>query len=340
MRVVLPLLTGGLIGGLPILYYLAREPALFLAHVTGYHLGPHAKYAQSAAAADEGVAATFGAKLMLANEIWLTGAVAVSLVAVVALALTYRRDSAYLGSARWLVPSGRSMVLIGALIFCLVLSFLPTPAFPQYFAPPLICLPIALALFYAALGPEARQNVQPAIVAATIVVLVIAAPRLAQNLGSIRHPDRMTVFSTHAGGQRIAERLASVGIAGKVATLAPIYPLEGGLEVYPELATGPFAYRTADITSAELAKYYRMASPSGIPALFDADPPAAILVGFDDALEAPLLAYAKAHGSRGRRTLASRIATAARFSISVQRRLVSAASSLLGRIFGKAWRKP
>jgi hypothetical protein len=295
-RVILPLLLGGLIGGLPILYHLVREPALFLAHVSGYHLGPHARYAQSAAAADEGVAATFGAKLMLANEIWLTGAIAVSIAACLALALTYRRDRAHLGRGRWLAPSDEAIVLVGVLALCLILSFVPTPAFPQYFAPPLVCLPIALALLYGALDPEARQNVQPAILAATIVVLIIAAPRLAQGLASIRHPERMTVLSTHNGGQRIAERLASAGVAGKVATLAPIYPLEGGLEVYPELATGPFAYRTADITSPQLAKYYRMVSPSGITALFDADPPAAILVGFEEALEAPMLAYAKAHG--------------------------------------------
>ena len=96
----------------------------------------------------------------------------------------------------------------------------------------------------------------------------------------------------HAGGRRHCARLAAAGVSGKVATLAPVYPLEGGLEVYPELATGPFAYRTADITAPELAKYYRMTSPTRIGALFDADPPAALLLGFDRALEAPMLAYA------------------------------------------------
>ncbi len=296
VRVVLPLAAGGLIGGLPILIYLAKDPARFLAHVMSYHLGPHAQYSQSAAATEEGVAATLGAKLMLANEVWLAGAAAVSLAALLAIVLTYRRDSAYLGRGRWMLPSGAGILVLGTLALCLVLSFVPTPAFPQYFAPPLVCLPIALALFYGCLGPDARQNVQPAILAATMVVLVIAAPRLAQNVGSILHPNRMTVMRTHQAGEQIAEQIAAAGVTGKVATLAPIYPLEGGSEVYPELATGPFAYRTADITSPELAKYYRMVSPTRIGALFDADPPAAILVGFGEALEAPLLDYAKTHG--------------------------------------------
>ena len=296
VRVVLPLAAGGLIGGLPILFYLAKDPPRFLAHVMGYHLGPHAQYAKSAAATEEGVAATLGAKLMLANDIWLAGAVAVSLAALLALVLTYRRDSAYLGRGRWMLPSPAGILVLGTLALCLAMSFVPTPAFPQYFAPPLVCLPIALALFYGSLGPEARQNVQPAILAATVIVLVIAAPRLAQNAGSLLHPSRMTVMRTHQAGVQIKEQLTSAGVTGKVATLAPIYPLEGGSAVYPELATGPFVYRTADLTPPDLAKFYRMVSPSKIGALFDADPPAAILVGFDAALEAPLVDYARSHG--------------------------------------------
>ena len=85
-------------------------------------------------------------------------------------------------------------------------------------------------------------------------------------------------------------------MVGKVATLAPIYPLEGGLEVYPELATGPFAYRTGDITPPTLAAQYRMTSPTRIGALLASDPPAALLLGFDATLEAPMVAYAEANG--------------------------------------------
>jgi hypothetical protein len=39
-----------------------------------------------------------------------------------------------------------------------------------------------------------------------------------------------------------------------------------------------------------------MTSPTRIGALLDADPPAALLLGFDPALEAPMLAYANKNG--------------------------------------------
>ena len=39
-----------------------------------------------------------------------------------------------------------------------------------------------------------------------------------------------------------------------------------------------------------------MTSPTRVGKLFDADPPAALLLGFDPVLEAPMLAYARSNG--------------------------------------------
>ena len=296
MQVIAPLAVGGLIGGLPILVYLISDPARFLAHVVGYHLGPHAQYFLLAQNAEDDAVLSLSAKLLQALTIWLSGAVAVSLAALLTLLLTARRWAAAGRPGRWLLPSGPMAIVLGALVLSVALSFFPTPSFPQYFAPPLVCLPLALALLFGGLEPDARPNAQPALIAATIVVLVIAGPRLVQHLGKVMQPERWTVMRVHAGGVAIAQRLAAAGVSGKVATLMPIYPLEGGLEVYPELATGPFAYRTADITPPDIAKFYRMTSPTRVGKLFEADPPAALLLGFDPVLEAPMLAYARSNG--------------------------------------------
>jgi len=85
-------------------------------------------------------------------------------------------------------------------------------------------------------------------------------------------------------------------VTGKVATLSPIYPLEGGLDVYPEFATGQFAYRTAPFTSPALLGYYRTVSPDTVEAFLKADPPAALLLGFEPELEAPMLRFANENG--------------------------------------------
>ncbi|WP_018185278.1 hypothetical protein [Kaistia granuli] len=296
LRVVTPLAIGGIVGGLPVLYYLATDRQRFLAHVLGYHTGPHVQYMRMPGMADDRAAMSLAGKLALAQEIWFSAGVAVALVALVTLVITALRDAPNVGTVTRRLSSGPISVVFGALVFSAVLSFVPTPGFPQYFGPPLVCIPLALAVVFASLGAEQRQQVTPILLAATAIALVIAAPRFGQYLGRVSHPGRWTVMRVHDAGVAIADRMAEAGAHGKVATLAPIYPLEGGLEVYPELSTGPFAYRTGDITPPALAAQYKMTSPTHIGALLASEPPAALLLGFAPGLEAPMRAFAEANG--------------------------------------------
>ncbi|BDA82944.1 hypothetical protein Sa4125_04860 [Aureimonas sp. SA4125] len=293
-RVTLPLAAGGIVGAVPVLYYLASDPVRFIAHVLGYHLGPHAQYWLSAGAPDEGAVTSTLDKLLFAHDIWIGGVNGVALVALMLLAIV-----------RWHDPRGRRSgsgagLMLVACAFCVsaVLSLMPTPSFPQYFAPLFVCLPLALALLAAELSPEGRDRAAAVLLAASAVAFLAQAPRLVQHVGTLVRPDRWAVAKVHAAGDDIAQRLRDAGLQGRVATLAPLYPLEGGLPVYPELATGIFAYRTAAITPPTLAKYYRMVSPAGIPAILDAEPPAAFLLGFEQTLEKPFLDYALSHGYR------------------------------------------
>jgi len=296
LRVVAPTALGGLVGGLPVLAYLLTDPARFLAHVVGYHTGPHVRYMRTPGIADDGAAVTPAAKLMLAYDIWLSTGVAVALVAVVALVLVVLRRQEE-GAAGTIDPIRNPMLLIlGAALSSIVFAFIPTPGFPQYFGPPLICIPLVLAVLFGALDGTRQRQLETVLLAAAVVALVAMAPRLGQFLPRAAHPERWTAMRVHDDGRAIAARMAAAGATGKVATLAPIYPLEGGLAVYPELATGPFAYRTGDITPPALAAQYRMTSPKTVGALLAADPPAALLLGFDATLEAPLRAYAEANG--------------------------------------------
>lgn len=301
LRGVLPLAAGGLIGGLPILYNLLTEPAQFLAHIVGYHTGPHIAYWTDPAMLEEEVARSMGAKLLLAFDIWLAGSVAVSLSALVALVIIFIRNGSDWDRPRrqWLFAS--LAVVTATAMSAAILSFLPVPGFPQYFAAPLVCLPLALALLFGGLTHGGRQAAFPAILAATVVVLVACTPRLLQHATKLVSPERWTVTRVHKGGEAIATALS--GVKGRVATLSPIYPLEGGLDVYPELATGPFAYRTGDLTEPGLAAFYRMTSPSTVEVLLEADPPAALLLGFDERLEQPLKAFAVRNGYRPERNV-------------------------------------
>jgi hypothetical protein len=87
-----------------------------------------------------------------------------------------------------------------------------------------------------------------------------------------------------------------VGAGGRVFTLAPVYPLEGGLRIYPPLATGVFAYRTGSLLSAQQRQRQGILSVENFEGVLDEDPPDGILVGFDADIEAEISAYARDRG--------------------------------------------
>lgn len=295
LGVVAPLVIGGTIGGLPILIALATEHSLFLAHVVRYHSGPHLQFYRNGLG-DAGSAIALVDKILLAWQTWFNPSFAVGLSALVALGALAIRSGTNQSQTGKIALKPLLAVVLGAAMASLCLSFLPTPSFPQYFAPPIICLPIALALIFADLPSPEKKPAQTLLVAACVVVLIAVAPRLAQSFEALLHPRQWATITVHEVGVGIADRVAHAHAIGPVATLSPVYPLEGHLKVYPELSTGPFAYRTAGLTPPELAAYYKMTSPTSITALLEREPPAAFLLGSDEPLEAPMLAFARANG--------------------------------------------
>jgi hypothetical protein len=96
---------------------------------------------------------------------------------------------------------------------------------------------------------------------------------------------------------RFGEETARHAAGGKVLTLAPIFPLEGGADIYPELAVGPFAYRLAQWLPDEKRPRLKVCAPEDLPALLDKDPPTAVLLGAEDsALETALRQHALLRG--------------------------------------------
>jgi len=297
-RVVAPLVVGGLIGALPVFIYFSTNPERFLAHVIGFHTGPHVAYWTAQIAGDDGaVAVSMGSKAKLAYSIWFGAANLLFIFISIFLTLSLIKANGASDTLRRLL-SGRILVAWLCLLAAGVMSFVPTPGFPQYFALPLACAPILLALLYGELSRESQSDVQPVLITASIVIVLAALPRLGQYTSRLASPDTWTVVRTHEAGKLIAQRLAEANLSGKIATLAPIYPLEGGLSVYPELATGQFAYRTAEFTNAYLRSFYRTTSPHQVGALLAADPPAGVLVGFESTLEEPLVRFAEKNGYR------------------------------------------
>jgi hypothetical protein len=96
---------------------------------------------------------------------------------------------------------------------------------------------------------------------------------------------------------RFGEEIQQAAGLGKILTLAPIYPLEGGSPIYPEFATAPFGWRSASLVDSERRPRLKLVAPADLEKFLAQDQPAGILVGLEDGrLEKPLVDYARAHG--------------------------------------------
>lgn len=198
----------------------------------------------------------------------------------------------------------------GALLaagLCLALfaaAFAPTPSWPQYFFAPLPFLMITLV--YGLSWLARRKPLYGTLAIATLAALALssgAAVVARDELAKLRQPSNWLAVEVHTFAMQIRAQVP----AGNVLTLAPIFPLEAGLDVYEPFTVGPFAWRTAHLVGADQRGAYDVVARSGLSEYLAADPPAAVLVGFETEstgfglydkgkLEKPLEDYARRSG--------------------------------------------
>jgi hypothetical protein len=163
---------------------------------------------------------------------------------------------------------------------------LPTPTFQQYFFSALPFAILSVGLMCQSIRPVWGATVM----AALALVSIVGAPEPLRSLGILTTPSRWTPMKAHDIGTSILPVVSQ----GTIVTLAPIYPLEAGLTVFPELATGPFAYRVGTLMSAEERRRQRILDVDDMGSVIGERKPAALLLGFEpEELEEPLAQYAQ-----------------------------------------------
>jgi len=169
-----------------------------------------------------------------------------------------------------------------------------TPVFSQYFYAPVPFLVLACAFAVASLDQGTRQRVGLSFL--VLVVLISgrdALPRYRRVANPVA-PSTWAALQSHALGRLIAERVGG----GRVLTLAPIAPVEGGAGIYAEFAPGPFAWRSAGLLPRERRRALGLIAAPDLSDYLADRPPDGILVGYEGDLEDPLADYAMAHGYR------------------------------------------
>jgi 4-amino-4-deoxy-L-arabinose transferase-like glycosyltransferase len=182
-------------------------------------------------------------------------------------------------------------VLLMILPFLFIGSWAPAHSFRQYYYPfvPFLLLGNIIGLSRQVPG---RLPVGWLFAATLLASFLEAIPDLT-NSSSILRMSRWPVVTVHQKASEISALLPE----GRILTLAPIFPLEAGLRIYPEFATGPFAWRTASLLDEQQRTRFHLIAPSDLERFLDTQPPEGILTGFEHAeFEQPLKEYARARG--------------------------------------------
>ena len=277
--------AGALLGLMPMLAAWAAAPDAFVYGVLTYaRTAPFDWYAASGRARELGI----GFKLLTLTTDALLGPVL--LAAVVAAALGFRR---------WECGRAEHWVLASFVVGGAIGAVLPTPAQLQYLLPVLPPLFLALGMAMARMrpgSPIARGGAW----GMTLFAVAGTIPTLLDTLNTLASGSPVLQIERRA--HWIGNCLRGIGTTGMIATLSPDRAIDSHYPIDPRFSAGPFLFRNGRLMSPELATSVKAVTPQTMGRAFAMDPPAAILVGYEQPgrngsppADAPLEAYAQRH---------------------------------------------
>ena len=173
-------------------------------------------------------------------------------------------------------------------------ALLPTPTFNQYYFSPVPFAIVGILYGLARFNELSSQRITWPLVLFLQVVVLSSVYFIddAPNIARLGNPRSWYPLQVH----RLGKEIQSASPEAKVLTLTPIYPLDGGAEIYAEFATGVFAWRTGHLLTADQRQAFRVISEDELEEFLSKDPPGAILVGLHPGQEGPLIDYARQEG--------------------------------------------
>jgi len=188
-------------------------------------------------------------------------------------------------------PALKRLALAAPFILWGVLA--PSPVFPQYFFAllPFLLLAGIWALVALPVASAARRWSERTALAG-LVLAVVMHSREYEGMSDLMLPREWVPFEIHEEAMILRAKVP----AGSVLTLAPILPIEAGLEIDPAFATGAFAWRVAPFIDADKADRLDLPTPATLAAHLANRPPSAVLVGFEETGEELFIEHAKKRG--------------------------------------------
>ncbi len=285
-RTFIPLIVGMAIGILPVTYYLLRDPELFIFDNIGFHV----LKLKCDDLLDQAKVVSPFYKFVYARDVFFRFDNLIPVLGTTFSFMSALLDLRSRTTKEFLSRIPPALVLSLLLLIVTAITTLKmTPLYIQYFAMP-ISFSILLFISSYHLAERLDENIRKSLLASLVIMLVIYS-EYTLFYGARAEWKSIQV---HDVAQRIRDKIGNRN--ARVATLSPLYVIEADLEIYRELATGQFLYQIGDLLTPEQRKKFCATSPKTIHELFKADPPTAILVGFEGPLDSSLKQYAISAG--------------------------------------------
>ena len=181
---------------------------------------------------------------------------------------------------------GRNLLLAALLVLMFfVIALIPPTMWRQYLAMPVPFIVISFAypmLYLRQLADKAKDNkhykIACAVVAVCVVLAVVSYSVVLSRAVVLFYPEGWVPIRAHKISQDIAEKTKE---PKKILTLAPLFALEGGCDIYTELSCGSIVYRIGDRLSGWNREITHTAGPRDLAKLVEKEPPSAVIVNVE-----------------------------------------------------------
>lgn len=188
---------------------------------------------------------------------------------------------------RKLAKTGDRNLLLAILLVLafFVIALIPPTMWSQYLAMPVPFIIISLAyplLYLKKLAGKTKDNkhfnIAAAIVSVCCIIAVISYPVVLYRTIVLFYPEGWTPIQVHKISRDIAEKTQE---PKQVLTLAPLFALEGGCDIYTELSCGSIIYRIGDRLSAWNRDITHTVGPKSLAELVEKEPPSAVIINVE-----------------------------------------------------------
>ena len=292
LKVMLPLSLGVIIGLMPVFYYYLKDIEIFMFNNLGYHK-LNTIYREMTGFTH---AMSLFSKIEYGMRILKSPANTALLIG--ALFLLFILIKQRLNEKELFRKIGmENLLLILLVLFTAIAAFIPTPLWLHYFALPFPFVILLLPYWYSRLITSTRNLTNFLIVCLVLVTFLGSGSTLFNQLNYIFHTNQWSSLTVHHTAEELENCIGTMDENDKVATLYPLYALEGELSIYKELSASDFIFRLGKLLPGDIRNKYSYISSDNIFELFEREPPKAILVDIiaKPELYKPFVKYAEEH---------------------------------------------